>query len=273
MKRIIIALCVLCAWSWVACDPIEDEHPQGTVLSESDLDIEVYPLTEGGNKIVMINNTPNVAPHWNYGSGISVRQNDTVLIPFLGDTEITFTGMCSGGTVSTTRTVPIEQMTYPVAEEYILFAGTDITGKTWMWDYEDPSDPVWGNGGYPGDKTPTWMQVTAEGMNSQPDPAGMEGTMIFDLNGGANFTKVGQTGEVLETGIFSFDMTPDDIGWSIGKLTITGATVLNGFCPNIAEGDQTIHTFDILELTEDRMVLAYVRDGWEGWYWNFKVKE
>lgn len=273
MKQIIIALCALFAWSWTACSPIEGDHPQGTVLSENDLDIDVYPLTDGGNQIVLINHTPNVAPHWDYGSGISTRQNDTVIVPFLGKQDIVFTAMCSGGTVSTTRSVSIEHLTSPVAKEYTLFAGTDTAGKTWMWDFEDPSDAVWGNGGYPGDKAPAWAVITAADMNSpERDPAGMNGTMVFDMNGGANLTKVSQTGEVLGKGIFSFDMTPDKAGWSIGKLTITGTTVLCGFSPN--EGNKTVNTFDILELTEDRMVLAHILDnGWEAWFWCFKVKK
>ena len=127
-----------------SCNPIEEDHKQGSVIAESELDLEVYPLTEGGNKIVMINKTPKIGAHWNYGSGISVRQQDTVLVPFLGEKEIVFTGICSGGTIMTSRKVLIDKILYPIEDEWALFAGTDKNGKTWMWDYTSPDDVVWG---------------------------------------------------------------------------------------------------------------------------------
>ena len=125
MKKIIIALFSLLAMFQLSCNPIEEEHKQGSVIAESELKLDVYPLTEGGNKIVMINNTPMVGSHWNYGSGISVRQQDTVLVPFLGEKEIVFTGICAGGTISTTRKVTIDNILYPIEDEWAIFAGTD----------------------------------------------------------------------------------------------------------------------------------------------------
>ena len=68
----------------------------------------------------MINNTPMVGSHWNYGSGISVRQQDTVLVPFLGEKEIVFTGICAGGTISTTRKVTIDNILYPIEDEWAI---------------------------------------------------------------------------------------------------------------------------------------------------------
>ena len=138
MKKIIIALFSLLAMFQLSCNPIEEEHKQGSVIAESELKLDVYPLTEGGNKIVMINNTPMVGSHWNYGSGISVRQQDTVLVPFLGEKEIVFTGICAGGTISTTRKVTIDNILYPIEDEWAIFAGTDKNGKDWMWDYTSP---------------------------------------------------------------------------------------------------------------------------------------
>ena len=71
MKKIIITLLSFLAILQFSCNPIEEDHKQGSVIAESELDLEVYPLTEGGNKIVMINKTPKIGAHWNYGSGIS----------------------------------------------------------------------------------------------------------------------------------------------------------------------------------------------------------
>ena len=64
----------------------------------------------------------------------------------------------------------------------------------------------------------------------------------------------------------------DGTPWSIGTLTIVDGTVLKGVSPN--EGGKIVHEFDILKLTEDKMVLAHVLDnGWEAWFWCFKVKK
>lgn len=277
MKKIgIVLLSILACMQW-ACDPIEEKHEVGTIIPESELKLDVYPLTEGDNKIVLINRTPLVGSHWNYGSGISVRQQDTVMVPFLGEKEIVFTGICSGGTVSTTRSVTIEKILYPVEKEWELFAGTDKEGKTWMWDYSKPEDVVWGNGGYPGNTGPAWATIPAGDMDKQDPEVGKDGVMHFDLNGAANFTKISQTGKVVEKGSFKFDMSKrkvlaDGTPWSIGTLTIVDGTVLKGVSPN--EGGKTVHDFDILQLTEDKMVLAHVlANGWEAWFWCFKVKK
>ena len=198
MKKIIIALFSLLAMFQLSCNPIEEEPKQGSVIAESELKLDVYPLTEGGNKIVMINNTPMVGSHWNYGSGISVRQQDTVLVPFLGEKEIVFTGICAGGTISTIRKVTIDNILYPIEDEWAIFAGTDKNGKDWMWDYTSPDDVVWGNGGYPGNTAPAWATIKAGDMDDQDPEVGKDGVMHFDLNGAANFTKISQTGKVVE---------------------------------------------------------------------------
>ena len=277
MKKIIITLLSFLAILQFSCNPIEEDHKQGSVIAESELDLEVYPLTEGGNKIVMINKTPKIGAHWNYGSGISVRQQDTVLVPFLGEKEIVFTGICSGGTIMNSRKVLIDKILYPIEDEWALFAGTDKNGKTWMWDYTSPDDVVWGNGGYPGNTAPAWATIKAGDMDTQDPEVGKDGVMLFDLNGAANFTKISQTGKRVEKGSFQFDMTKqklmaDGTPWSIGTLTIVDGTVLKGVSPN--EGGKIVHEFDILKLTEDKMVLAHVLDnGWEAWFWCFKVKK
>lgn len=277
MKKIILTfLSLLTVLQW-SCSPIEEKHNMGNILPESELNLDVHLLSEGGNKIVMINNTPLIGSHWNYGSGISVRPQDTVTVPFLGEKEIIFTGICAGGTVSTTRKVTISHILYPIEDEWTLFAGTDKEGKTWMWDYASPEDVVWGNGGYPGNTAPAWATIKAGDMDNQDPEVGKDGVMLFDLNGAANFTKISQSGKVVEKGSFKFDMTKqkvmaDGTPWSIGTLTIIDGTILKGVSPN--EGGKTIYEFDILKLTEDKMVLAHVlANGWEAWFWCFKVKK
>ncbi len=277
MNKIKIYLCAVIACIMVSCDPIENRDEMGGVLQESDLQLEVYSSSEGSNQVIFANNTPNIGSHWNYGSGISIRQRDTVLLPFLGDTKVTFTGICSGGTVSTTRTVKIDKLDHPTEKEWTLLAGTDSNGKVWMWDYDELTDGVWGSGGYPGDSAPAWFVAKAGDMDEQDPDAGLEGTMLFDLNGAANFTKRKKDGTILEKGSFQFDMSKkkekgDGTFWSIGTLTIIDGSVLKGVSPN--EGGITVHELDILTLTQDKLVLGRVMpNGWEAWFWCFKAKK
>lgn len=278
MKNLsLIYLFTLAVLSVISCNPIEDRDSMGGVLSAEQLILETYPLVDGGNKIVMSNSTPGIGSFWDYGSGYSNRQQDTILVPFVGDIPISFTGVCNGGTVTKTQAVKVDKILFSVDETWNLLAGNDANGKVWMWDYDSPEDAVWGNGLSIAHYQPEWAKITAEEMNTQDPDVGMEGTMLFDLNQKANFTKISQDGKVVEKGSFQFDMSKkidagDGTFWSIGQLTIVDGSVLRGVSPN--EGGIVVHTLEILELTEDKMVLARVMpNGWEAWFWKFKVKK
>jgi hypothetical protein len=115
------------------------------------------------------------------------------------------------------------------------------------------------------------------------------------LNGGANFTLVTGNTQILSGttpkglpagtyhGSFKFDMSqtlatvnaPSATGgnnWSIGTLTLTGATVSLGYQPNFSA--QPIYTYDILYLDNNVMVLGAPEPGagsWgTAWFWIFK---
>ncbi|MCH4146941.1 MAG: hypothetical protein LKG25_01575 [Prevotella sp.] len=270
MKKTIFSM-ILLAGTLCACNPVCDDTPLGSVVNESDLQLDVHATTEGGNQIVMINNTKGVGSYWDYVIGHAAAQCDTVVMPFLGKQTITFTGLCDGGTVTTTRTVDIKKIDHPLAAEWAYFAGSGVEGKTWTWD--DSADAVYGTGGYLAEFVPDWTSVA---LGDTEDP---NAYMVFDLNGGPNFTRYGSTGKVVEKGTFAFDMTstkvdPDDGSqWSIGTLTLTGATVLNG---HIYGSTAVQSKFDILTLNDDKMVLCAAPDGTAAWdngtFWLFKKK-
>lgn len=260
----------------VSCEPIEKRDDLKSVLSESELQLEVYSTTEGGNQIVLSNTTPQVGSYWDYIIDISTRQRDTVLIPFLGKQTIKFSGFCTGGVVSTTRAVNITTIDHPIDKEWTDIAGTDIVGKTWVWDYDEESDVIWGQGEYLFDREPTWWEVSAEEAAESMFPEEFTQEMTFDLNGKANFIKKTAEGDIVEQGTFKFDMskkrtTESGEVWSIGQLIFTGATVLYGY-----DGDteELVYVFDILELTDTHMLLAYSNtEEWYSYFWKFKVKD
>lgn len=262
---------MILAGTITSCTPVCDDISAGDVVDENQLQIDVHATTDGGNQIVMINNTKGVGTYWDYVIGRSVAQNDTILLPFLGEQTITFTGLCDGGAVTTTRKVNVTKIDHAVAKEWALFAGTGTSGKTWAWD--NTADAVYGTGGWMAEFVPDWTPIA---IADTEDPGGY---MTFDLNGGPNFTRYKSDGTVAEKGSFAFDMSdttnnPDDNSiWSIGTLTLTGATVLNGHCYDSQEAQ---HTYKILTLTDDTLVLCAAPDGTEAWengtFWLFKTK-
>ena len=269
-----IAIGILSILLLGACDPVVDNKEMGGVLSESELKLDVHATTEGGNEIVMTNNTPGVGSYWNHITGISTKKTVTVALPFMGEQTITFTGFCDGGTVTTTRTVNITQIDHPVAEEWALFAGSEVAGKFWVWNCEGYDDAVYGTGGWLTEFTPSWDVQPVEDL----EDADCE--LVFDLNGGPNLTKVDADGNVLEKGTFSFDMsatkTNPDNGeqWSVGQLKLNGVSVLSGHA--FYDEAEVITTFEILVLTEDELVLCWNPSDAEAWsdatFWCFKKK-
>lgn len=275
MKRNLLYIMLTCLLVCMSCDPLVDDNAALGVVPESELNLEVY-NENGGNQVVLVNNTPLVGSYWDYIIDISVRERDTVILPFLGEQSIRFTGLCAGGTVNTTRTVHVTMLDHPLAPEWSNLAGTNIAGKTWEWDYDDPSDVIYGEGEYLYDTYPTWWEITAEDEFYGNCPEELHRVMTFDLNGKANYYKKNLDGEVVEQGIFKFDMTKKKVKdngevWTFGQLIFTDATILYGFDNDTGE---TVYTFDIIELTDKTMCLAYSNpDEGYAFFWKFRVKE
>lgn len=269
-----IAIGILSLLLLVACDPVVDNKDMGAIIDESELQLDVHATTEGGNEIVMINNTSGVGSYWDHITGISTLQKATVSLPFMGEQTIKFIGFCDGGQVTATRTVNITKIDHPVAKEWGLFAGADISGKTWVWNFEGYDDAVYGTGGWLTEMSPSWDVMPVEDLEDA------DCKLIFDLNGGPNLSKVDADGKVLERGTFSFDMSTvkknPDSGeqWSLGQLKLKGVSVLSGHA--FYDKSETITTFEILVLTEDELVLCWNPSDAEAWtdatFWCFKKK-
>lgn len=277
MKKIILFL-ISALVIGTACDPLEDDKSIGSVLSENELDITVRSTSEGSNEIFVENNTPGVGSYWDCIVKKSTKQSDVVRLPFVGELTITFIGLCDGGTVTTTRKVNVTKIDKEVEKEWTILAGSDINGKVWVWA---DADEVYGSGGYGNSYGPSWSLVSKDNMlGTKGESSDYE--MLLDLNGGANFTKRSADGKVLETGSFKFDMTKQKVKedgrvWSIGQLEVLDATIL---CGTSRWGSTPLHTFDILTLTDDEMILGWAADGtdFETWgdgdatFWHFKKK-
>jgi len=267
MKKILLmAMLVLGMASCLS--PIEENDSMGSILQESELQVDVHSITPGSNKIVLENNTKGVGNYWDYIIGKSTRQNDTILLPFLGKQKITFTAICAGGTVQTTREVDINKIDYPLDSIWNLLAGSDENGKTWVWatgnptsGYTDGTSCLFGNGGTT-DITPAWWQVEANEMNNSWKLLYDE--MTFDLNGGAHFTLISRGKDGTEKN----EVTKDNFILNVDKKTIKTA---NG-TPFILSQDFAKGEYTIAKLTKDELVLVFTYQNSENYVWMFKRK-
>lgn len=259
----------------LGCEPIEDRMELGSAIGAEQLDISATVLTVNGkksNKVVVNNNSP-VLSSWDYGTGVTQKKTDTVLLVSTGENEIIFTGLNPDGSkISKSLKVTVDELSFPVPLEWGML--TDGKDKTWVWDTTKPS--VWGNGGYMGSNGPAWWTLKEADIDGQAPGEGKGAKMIFSLRG-AKLTKVKSTGQQ-EVGSFSFDMgkqvkLDDGTVWAKGKLTTKGVTVLCGKSPN--EGNAPVYEYDILIINDSEIVLSYPEPGvgpWgTAWFWNFKA--
>lgn len=274
MNKTIIYISMLLMVLFAACEPVENRLEMGKPITAEQLNISATPVVVDGkksNKVVMENHSP-VMSSWNYGVGVSQKMTDTVLLVITGDNDIIFTGLNPDGTTITkTLTVNVEELTFPVPEEWGLLCGDGE--KEWVWAETAP----WGNGGYLASSGPAWWIVDQEGLEGQVEGEGPNTSMVFSING-ASITKNRNDG-TSETGSFSFDMSKQKLAgdalWAIGQFKTVGTTILCGISPD--EGSIPVNTFDILELTENRLVLSYAPAGTGAWgtayFWVFVSKK
>lgn len=268
MKRIIY---ILLTMAWVAaCNPITENETLGDVLADNDIQATVQGINPGSNCIILENKTPGVSVYWDYIVGASIRQKDTVLLPFLGVQEIKLTVMGGGGPVTKIIPVTIEQIDHPLDPMWGLLTNNG-EGKTWVWATGNPH-PNWdgrpglfGNGATT-DIFPEWWIVTAEDLNSASYGYILYDEMVFDLIGGANYTLIrkGQDGLAAPTEI------KDQFILDASKKTIktgnrTPFILDQDFIPSGA-------VYTIVELTEDEMTLIYTHQDAENYIWKFKCK-
>ncbi|WP_233632614.1 hypothetical protein [Parapedobacter sp. ISTM3] len=268
---------MLAALLFSACEPIEDRMDMGGAITAEQLDVTATPIVVDGknsNRVALDNRSP-VLSSWDYGSGVTQRKTDTVLMVATGQQEIIFTGRNANGTeITKTLPVQIDELTYDVPLEWGYLTGG--SERTWVWDDSQPA--VWGNGGYLGSSKPEWWMLSVAQIDEQAPGEGEGAEMVFSLRG-ARLTKVKANGQT-ETGGFSFDMTQITLAengdvWARGKLTTRGVTVLCGKSPD--EGNIPVYEYDILVVNDNQLILSYAPPGTAAWgaayFWVFRAED
>lgn len=148
----------------------------------------------------------------------------------------------------------------------------------WVW----ASGTVWGNGGYLIHKAPEWWKLPAgedlDKVGLTPGEGMPDASMVFS---GPSLTKKRSDGTEA-TGKYTVDMTKtktDESGnvWVIGQLVTQDVNLLCGSWAEVSEEGvtttQEVYIYDIIEFTENRLVLAYNQDDWAwatAFFWIFE---
>jgi hypothetical protein len=178
---------------------------------------------------------------------------------------------------------------------------TEYDKKDWTWDTESYPDQwfagaVWGNFGYtPGDGDSfvnagngIWWGAKPEELTGQLQHSDT-GTATGEESAAAymTFTSDGlittyaADGSEIRGGTYEItEWNPDKptqvngVNWNIGKMTTNQPAILFPF--KINGGGTTVTSFEIMQLTNEKMKLVYADEGTGGWseatWWAFKKK-
>ncbi|MBK3518799.1 hypothetical protein [Carboxylicivirga marina] len=260
----LITMAILLVFS--ACEPIEDRDVLKNSFDPSNIDLAVVQATNGGNKLSIQMNTEGVTGYWDYILDKKYTDRVEVVFPFTGTHEFTYYATTpympnndpsETEYVSKTVSVEITQLDEPLPQAYYDLVGEDLAGKTWVFDGgPTPDGRLWW---FMSDPTNPWGIWWNAGGDCCP-PADAAGKMVFDLDGGPNYTYYADAAGAPVTGS-TFKFNGD-----YSKITIEGAANLLGSM----EGGGNGGVFDIVEFTADKMVLHVPNAAWStGWTWVF----
>lgn len=249
----------------------DDDYTLGEMPDKSAIDFEVvqeYSIDEGGNTVVLKNNTPGTVSMWDYGTGRSTRFVDTVRFAFQGEYVIKFSALTAGGIVEmdpVTITVTDDNLNYVNDPLWTALTGGVGNEKSWVLDidakYFDGPFYFYGtNNGWQGEcLVPdgdcwNWSPVYADNTWLMPD--GDYGVMTFSLQGGPFFhAEKPMEGGIEEEGTYFLDADAK-------ILTINDASILRGYKGDNAgiAGISDWSNYRLFSLDENTMQLGVIRD-------------
>ena len=234
-----------------------------TVKFRVEQDLKADP---GGNTVILINETPEAVAIWDYGTGKSNRNVDTVRFAFKGEYTIKYAALTGAGVVEKEPVVikvTDDNLSYVNNPLWTALSGGVGQEKTWYLDLDAEGkskyflSPLYfaGNGwGWQGacvsdNSALCWIWEADIAGNSWIANAGDYGSMTFSLKGGP-FVKVEHkftTTRGLENGTYYLDADNH-------TLTMTGAAPLqNGFAGTDVKD---WNNFRLISLTEDAMQIG-----------------
>ncbi|HYF67743.1 MAG TPA: hypothetical protein VD884_06390 [Ohtaekwangia sp.] len=251
-----------------ACDPIEERDTLKNSFNPDHIELEVIQTADGkGNGLTLKMNTPGVIGYWDYL--IDKKYSDVVndvIFPIPGTHTFTYrvaTPHISGGNpanqeyISKTIDVTIEVLDQPLPQAYYDLIGDNLEGKTWVFDGTANDGGQWFFMSDPANPWGLWWNAGGTGSH----PTDVDGKMVFDLDGGANFIYYANEEAEGSEGSFSFNGT-------YTKLFIGGGVNVLGAKEHGSGNNNGEYT--IVELTPDRLVLhTGTNNAGTGWTWVF----
>lgn len=251
-----------------SCQPIEDRAELTNSFNPDDIIVEAIQKSPGSNEISLYMKSPGVSGYWDYNTGKSLTNEATFSYPALG--KMTFNFVISsqyiesdGSTefVSKGIEVTIDKFTVPANPIYATIAGDGSEGKTWVFD------------GTVGDGGKWWFSCGADRTTFNLDNLGSHSWWNA---GGGGFAFDDSAGKMVFKGAAGYshyetlDAEPTNGRFSFSTdfkyFTFVDAPILgnNYGTPN--------GTYEIVQLTDDKLVLYNPRVGTEGngWMWIFK---
>ena len=256
--------------SFISCEPQSD--PIGEIGPAPTNGKIAVTNTDPYNPVFTASADKGFIYHWDLGNNqnINGKQTVTAYYPFAGTYTVGCTIYGAGGkeveastTYTVTKTDP-ELANKPAWKE--LTAGG--AGKTWVYN----TDPTTGKPDYCFqtyfdlvEYPEHWKPQNSWGQCVRITPD-INGEMVFDLNGGINYTYHHIAGDNGVKGSFILDS-------EAMKLTIVNPYILDHAIDCTKPVATATGVYDIKLLTDDEMVLwQYQQDGGTGWSWSFKKK-
>lgn len=255
----------------------QDDYPElGNLVDKSGLKFTVkqdLQADPGGNTIILINETPQSVAIWDYGTGRSNRQTDTIRVAFKGEYTIKFSALTGAGIVQAdpvTVTVTDDNLMYVNDPLWTALSGGVGNSKTWLLDldaegkskyFDGPLYFYGTNNGWQGECQveggDCWNWNPEYAGNTWLMPAGDYGTMTFNLQGGpfvtASHAMIPDRGA--ENGTYFLDVNSKTLSLSdVAPLHDAGRDPCVNAWGNIK----------VFSLTEDAMQLAVLRTSCEG---------
>ena len=267
LRRVKSAVAVILLIFVYSCSPIENRDELTNSFSPNDIKLEVTQATPGSNKVSMKMTTPGVTGYWDYLLDQSFTDEvKNIVFPFTGKHQLTFhvttpymptNDPAKTEYISKSIEVNITQLDTRLADPYYILVGQNLLGRTWVFDGTGGDNGVWWAMTDPGNAGAIWWN--AGGECCPPTDAG--GHMVFDVAGGLNITVYSSpTDANPKKGTYSFN-------GDFSKLYIKGDANILGS----EEGGGNNKVFNIIELTNDKMILLVPDAAWAtGWVWHFK---
>lgn len=252
-----------------ACEPIEDREVLTNSFNPDEIQLEVVQTAGGkGNGLTLKMNTPGVIGYWDYL--IDKKYSNVVngvVFPIPGTHTFKYivsTPYITGGNpgerkvIEKTIQVKVETLDQPLPQQYYKLIGPSLGGKTWVFDGAGGDGKEWWFMSDPNNPKGLWWNA---GGTCCP-PTDVNGKMVFDLAGGANYTYFATAGGAGTKGSFSFNGTFTKLNFG-GGVNVLGASS-SGAGNNGGE-------YTIVELTDTKLVLhTGSNNAGTGWVWVFK---